>query len=64
MKFKRTLRIGKDISVFDFVKTRIVTPRELLKGIKDPICANKPPLNIPFSARYYAGKALEGYDFI
>lgn len=64
MKFKRTLRIGKDISVFNFIKTRIVTPRELLEGIKDPICGSKHPSNIIFSARYRAGKALEGYDFI
>ncbi len=53
----------------DFLKTRILSPKELIEGIKDPIwqLSIRHPIksirSIMFSARYKCGKAIEGYDF-
>lgn len=64
MPFKRTLKIGRDISLFQFIRSRIVTPKEIIAGIHNPVYDDKSIGSILFNARYNAGKALEGYDFI
>lgn len=61
---KRTIKIGKDISVIDFIKSRIVTPKEIAEGMKNPVFDDKSIGSILFNARYNAGKAIEGYDFV
>ena len=59
----RTIQIGKDISWLQFLKTRFVTPKELLKGLRDPAVPNKSIGAVLFNARYNALKAIDGYDF-
>lgn len=62
--FRPALKVGRDISFIDFIKTRLVTPREIMEGIKEPVYRNTSIGRILFNARYRAGKALEGYDFM
>lgn len=61
---ERTLKVGKDIPLGLFLKSRLVTPKEILAGMKDPVYPNASIDEILFNARYNAFKALEGYDFI
>lgn len=64
-KTERTIRVGKDISIINFLKTRILTPKEIVNGIKNPIFPNSHSVgDVLFSARYNANKAIEGYDFV
>ncbi len=62
-KIKPTIRIGRDISVKEFIRSRFVTPREIINGMKDPAVPNRSIGAILFNARYKALKAIEGYDF-
>ncbi len=61
--FQPTIKVGRDISVKDFIRTRIVTPMEIIEGMKNPVFPNNSIANILFNARYNAVKAIEGYDF-
>ncbi len=66
-KIARTIKIGRDISVIDFLKTRFLTPSEIINGYKAPLfefSSKNRVGKLIFSARYNAGKAIEGYDFI
>lgn len=64
-KIERTIKVGKDISIINFLKTRILTPKEIVNGIKNPIFSNSHSVrDVLFSARYNASKAIEGYDFV
>ena len=53
----------KKVPIRTLIKTRIVTPAEIIRGIKNPAFPNNSIGNILFNARYNAGKAIEGYDF-
>lgn len=60
---RRTRKVGRDIPFREYLKTRIVTPKELKAALDDPYpccCIGE----LIFMARYIAGKAIEGYDFI
>ena len=54
-----------DIPLGIYIKSRIITPAQLIRGFKNPVC---PPTSIGailFNARYNAGpeKCIVGYDF-
>ena len=53
----------KDIPLRQYVASRIVSIREIIAGIKNPVVPNNSLGAILFNARYNAGKAIEGYDF-
>ena len=61
--FVRTVRVGRDISIKEFLKSRILTPKEIINAIKDPDIPNYPLSSLIFFARYKALKAIPGYDF-
>jgi len=61
--FKPTLK-RKDIPLKKYIKSRIVSPRALIEAIKKPINNDYRIGNVIFSAIYYSGKAIEGYDFV
>ena len=63
-KIARTVKVGRDISIINFFKTRILTPKEIVRGIKNPIFPGHSIGDVLFSARYNANKAIEGYDFV
>ena len=52
------------MSLLKFLRSRIVTIPEIIKGMKSPVYPNTSVGRILFNARYEAGKALNGYDFI
>lgn len=56
-------KIGKDISWKEFIRSRMVTPKEIYNGIKYPVVPNNCIGSILFNARYNALKTIEGYDF-
>lgn len=54
----------KEIPLKKYIMSRLVSPKMLMEAIKNPINNDRQIGNILFSARYYSGKAIEGYDFV
>ncbi len=56
----------KEMGLIPFLKTRIVTPRQIKETIKDYNLNLKEETisSILFNTRYHAFKAIDGYDFI
>lgn len=63
-KFQRTLKPGKNITWTEFIRTRLLTPKELWDGFKTPVFPPTSLGRILFNARYQSGKALEGWDYV
>ncbi|MBR6163394.1 hypothetical protein IKQ26_05865 [bacterium] len=61
--FKKTIKVGKDITYLDFIKSRIVTPKAIAEALKNGFLPNDCLGSILFKARYLSGKAIMGYDF-
>ena len=53
----------KDIPLLIYLKTRFLTPSEIIKGFRDPVFPPTSLKDIIFNARYNTGKAIPGYDF-
>ncbi len=76
MLMYKKLRDGRKMPILAYLKTRLVTPRELLNGFRNPVyhlrrTGKDGRLHLDrkwfgmmlFNARYNALKAIDGHDF-
>jgi hypothetical protein len=63
LKNGKSIYLLRKVPFCKYLKSRIVTPKEFMAGLKSDICSNSCLGAILFKARYEAGKAIVGYDF-
>lgn len=70
LKYRSTFmtrkEVIKEMGLIPFLKTRLVSPKQIKEAIKDyDLNLKEESLSsILFNARYHALKAIDGYDFI